>query len=81
MCSCAHVNDSCCRAGPFMYAFVSFAIILGCSVFIFTRVNGDDMDRREYYHQYMIIAGMYIPGLFYFIIFHVEKKYIKVKYR
>ena len=64
--------------GPFLYAFVSFAIILGCSIFIFTRVNGDDMDRQEYYHQYMIIIGMYIPAFFYIVIFLVEKKYIKV---
>jgi len=65
-------------AGPFLYASVSFAIMLFCTVFVFTNVNGNEKDRNEYYHQYQIIIGMYIPGIFYLIIFLVEKNYIKV---
>jgi hypothetical protein len=62
-----------------LYAFTSFAIILGCSIFVFTRVHGDDTDRREYYNQYIIIIGMYFPGVLYFLIFFAEKNYIKVQ--
>ena len=64
--------------GPFLYALQSFLILLGFSIFVFVRVNGDDTGRKEYYHQYSIIIGMYFPGIVYLLIYLLEKKFIKV---